>query len=84
MSTAKLLVRCECRKLEAEKKEKPYEAVYYKKKYFEFLRQKKGAFIIKEKDWAVDGDNSDDEIEYINLALLAKSDEQIIILLPIR
>ena len=42
----------------------------YKKKYYELLKQKEMAFITKD-DWAA-VDDSDEEEEFINLALMAK------------
>lgn len=61
----------ECRKPKAINK---YESVDYKKKYFDLLKQKEKAFITKEKDWA-DDDDSDEEKEYVDLALMAVGDE---------
>ena len=50
------------------------EAVDYKKKYFDLLKQKERAFLTKEKDWA--DDDSDDETEYVNLALMTIVDNK--------
>ncbi|KAL8118997.1 hypothetical protein AgCh_016477 [Apium graveolens] len=49
------------------------ETVDYKKKYFDLLRQKEREFTTKENDWA-DGNDSDDEDVYMNLALITKDD----------
>ena len=62
-----------CRKLSKEKKK--FEPVDYKKKYFELLKQKEMAFITHENDWAADGADGDEDMEYVNLALMANSDE---------
>ena len=40
-----------------------------------FLRSKEKAFVSEEKDWAAAGEDSDKE-EFINLALMATSEEQ--------
>jgi hypothetical protein len=66
----------ECRKPRSENKGKSTEAVDYKKKYFDLLRQKGKAFMTQEYDWAAEGDHSDDDTEYVNLALMADSGEQ--------
>ncbi|KAL8104283.1 hypothetical protein AgCh_028487 [Apium graveolens] len=63
----------ECRKPTSEKKK--FEQVDYEKKYFELLKQKERAFLTQENDWAADGANEDDDMEYVNLALMANSDE---------
>ncbi|KAL8148605.1 hypothetical protein AgCh_005820 [Apium graveolens] len=63
----------ECRKPTSEKKK--FEQVDYKKKYFELLKQKERAFLTQENDWAADEANEDDDMEYVNLALMANSDE---------
>ena len=47
----------------------------YKKKLYDLLRSKKKAFVCEERDWAVEGDDSDEK-EFINLALMASPDEQ--------
>ena len=57
-----------------EKKITPTDSFYYRKKYFELLEQKERAFITEDKDCAVDGDDSYDEL-LVNLALMAKGDE---------
>ncbi|KAL8097255.1 hypothetical protein AgCh_030400 [Apium graveolens] len=62
----------ECRKPNSEKKK--FEQVDYKKKYFDLLKQKERAFLTQD-DWAADGINEDDDVEYVNLALMANSDE---------
>ncbi|KAL8103747.1 hypothetical protein AgCh_028085 [Apium graveolens] len=49
------------------------EAVDYKKKYFDLLRKKEKAFITKEMDWD-DGDNSDEEAQYVTLTLVVDDD----------
>ncbi|KAL8098471.1 hypothetical protein AgCh_031291 [Apium graveolens] len=63
----------ECRKSDSSKKR--FESVDYKQKYFDLLKQKERAFIIQENDWAADGLDEDDDVSYVNLALMAKSDE---------
>ncbi|KAL8134079.1 hypothetical protein AgCh_009229 [Apium graveolens] len=60
----------ECRKPDSSKKK--FEHVDYKQKYFEFLKQKERAFITQENDWAADGLDEDEEINYVILALMAK------------
>ncbi|GBC54548.2 interaptin-like [Rhizophagus irregularis DAOM 181602=DAOM 197198] len=62
----------ECRKPKVEKKSS--ENIDYKKKYYELLKQKERAFITKD-DWAA-GDDSDEEEEFVNLALMANSTDQ--------
>ena len=62
----------ECRNPTFDKKK--FEQVDYKKKYFDLLKQKERAFLTQE-DWAADGVNEDDDMEYVNLALMANSDE---------
>ncbi|XP_063948144.1 uncharacterized protein LOC135152230 [Daucus carota subsp. sativus] len=62
----------ECRKPKAEKRSN--EHVDYKKKYYELLKQKERAFITKD-DWAA-GNDSDEEEEFVNLALMANSTDQ--------
>ncbi|KAL8148987.1 hypothetical protein AgCh_006119 [Apium graveolens] len=54
---------------------KKFESVDYKHNYFELLKQKERAFIIQKNGWAADGLEEDDETSYVNLALMAKSDE---------
>ncbi|KAL8121230.1 hypothetical protein AgCh_018101 [Apium graveolens] len=63
----------ECRKSDSSKKK--FKPVDYKQKYFELLKQKERAFITQEKDWAADGLDEDEDVSYVNLALMAKSDE---------
>ncbi|KAL8124707.1 hypothetical protein AgCh_012382 [Apium graveolens] len=63
----------ECRKSDSSKKK--FEPVDYKQKYFELLKQKEMDFITQENDWAVDGLDEDEDVSYVNLALMAKSDE---------
>ncbi|KAL8103720.1 hypothetical protein AgCh_028067 [Apium graveolens] len=63
----------ECRKSDSSKKK--FEHVDYKQKYFELLKQKERAFITQENDWAADGLDEDEDVNYVNLALMAKSDE---------
>ena len=63
----------ECRKSDSSKKK--FEPVDYKQKYFELLKQKERAFITQENDWAADGLNEDEEVIYVNLALMVKSDK---------
>ncbi|KAL8098464.1 hypothetical protein AgCh_031284 [Apium graveolens] len=62
----------ECRKPNSEKKK--FEQVDYKRKYFDLLKQKERAFLTQD-DWAADGVNKDDDVEYVNLALMANSDK---------
>ncbi|KAL8124552.1 hypothetical protein AgCh_012270 [Apium graveolens] len=54
---------------------KKFESVDYKQKYFELLKQKERAFITQENDWAAAGLEEDEDTSYVNLALMAKSDE---------
>ncbi|KAL8102655.1 hypothetical protein AgCh_027252 [Apium graveolens] len=63
----------ECRKSDSSKKK--FESVDYKQKYFDLLKQKERAFITQENDWAADGLDVDEDVSYVNLALMAKSDE---------
>ncbi|KAL8126889.1 hypothetical protein AgCh_013981 [Apium graveolens] len=63
----------ECRKSDSSKKK--FEPVDYKQKYFELLKQKERAFITQENDWAADGLDEDEDVSYVNLALMAKSYE---------
>ena len=65
----------ECRKPKTEKKGHVNESIDYKKKYYDLLRSKEKAFVSEEKYWAAYGEDSDEE-EFINLALMANSDEQ--------
>lgn len=64
----------EGRKPKVEKKDKPYEDGLQNEIFWTSQIEKR-AFNTKEKDWAADGDDSDDETEYVNLALLANSNE---------
>ena len=64
----------ECRKPKSEKK-RATDGIDYKQKYYDFLRQKEKSFISKERDWAVEDDESDEE-EFINLSFMADTDEQ--------
>ena len=59
----------------AKHEKKKFEPVNCKKKYFELLKQKERAFITHENDWAADGADGDEDMEYVNLALMANSDE---------
>ena len=61
----------ECRKSDSSKKK--FEPVDYKQKYFELLKQKERDFITQENNWEIDG--LDEDVRYVNLALMAKSDE---------
>lgn len=53
------------------------------KKKIELLRQKERTFITNEKDWA-NGDDSYYDTEYVNLALMAKTDDQKLVLQAVR
>lgn len=53
------------------------------KKKIKLLRQKERTFITNEKDWA-NGDDSDYDTEYVNLALMAKTDDQKLVLQAVR
>ncbi|KAK1366625.1 hypothetical protein POM88_042186 [Heracleum sosnowskyi] len=66
----------DCRKPKVEKGNRKFEPVDYKKKYFELLKQKEKAFMSQEYDWAGNGEDSDDDVEYVNLALMADNHEQ--------
>ena len=48
---------------------------YMKESTYDLLRSKEKAFVSEEKDWAATGEDSDEE-EFINLALMATSEEQ--------
>ena len=61
--------------MSAEIQEKKFEPIDYKKKYFELLKQKERAFITHKNDWAADGADADEDMEYVNLALMAESDD---------
>lgn len=65
----------ECRKPKVEKDRKP-EAVDYKKKYFDLLRQREKAFITQDFYWATEGNDSDEDTEFVNLALMTDSAKQ--------
>ena len=58
-----------------EKKGNAIDGIDYKRKYYDLLRSKEKAFVSEEKDWAAAGEDSDEE-EFINLALMATSEEQ--------
>ncbi|KAL8149006.1 hypothetical protein AgCh_006137 [Apium graveolens] len=64
---------CECRKPDSGKKK--FEDVDYKHKYFELLKKKERDFITQENDWVADGLEEVEETNYVNLALMAKSNE---------
>ena len=49
-------------------------ALTIKKSTYDLLRSKEKAFVSEEKDWATAGEDSDEE-EFINLALMANSEE---------
>lgn len=66
----------ECRKPKAEKSDRKFEPVDYKKKYFDLLKQKSRAFITQDYDWAEDGNDPEEDTEFLNLALIADSSEQ--------
>ncbi|KAL8091482.1 hypothetical protein AgCh_033915 [Apium graveolens] len=55
--------------------EKDAPSVDYKKKYFHLLKKNEKAFLTQENDWAADAVDEDEETSYVNLALMAKSDE---------
>ncbi|KAK1391751.1 hypothetical protein POM88_010807 [Heracleum sosnowskyi] len=63
----------DCRKPRVEKGNRKFEPVDYKKKYFELLKQKEKAFMCQEYNWAGNGEDSDDDVEYVNLALMANN-----------
>ena len=65
----------ECRKPKTGKKGNASDGIDYKRKYYDLLRSKEKAFVSEEKDWAAAGEDSDEE-EFINLALMATSEEQ--------
>ncbi|KAL8155756.1 hypothetical protein AgCh_000967 [Apium graveolens] len=73
LKTYELELEQDEQKLDSEKKK--YKPVDYKKKYFELLKQKERAFLNQDNVWAADGVDEDEETSYINLALMAKSDE---------
>ena len=64
----------ECRKPKTDKNGHVNESIDYKKKYYDLPRSKEKAFVSEEKDWAAYGEDSDEE-KFINLALMANSDE---------
>ena len=66
----------ECRKPRAEKK-RAIDGIDYKQKYYHFLRhkEKEKAFVCKEKYWAAEEDESDEE-EFINFAFRAELEDQ--------
>ncbi|KAK1389761.1 hypothetical protein POM88_017939 [Heracleum sosnowskyi] len=66
----------EFKKPKAEKSDRKFEPVDYKKKYFDLHRQKGRAFITQDYDWAEDGNDSEEDTEFVNLALMADSSEQ--------
>ncbi|KAL8119916.1 hypothetical protein AgCh_017149 [Apium graveolens] len=61
----------ECRKSDSSKKK--FEPVDYKQKYFELLKQKERDFITQENDWVANGLDEDEDVSYVNLSLMAKS-----------
>ncbi|KAK1396952.1 hypothetical protein POM88_006815 [Heracleum sosnowskyi] len=66
----------ECRKPKSKKSDRKFEPVDYKKKYFDLLKQKGRAFITQDYDWAEDGNDLEEDTEFVNLALMADSSEQ--------
>ncbi|KAK1397672.1 hypothetical protein POM88_007535 [Heracleum sosnowskyi] len=66
----------DCRKPRVEKGNRKFEPVDYKKKYFELLKQKEKAFMSHEYDWAGNDEDTYDDVEYVNLALMANNHEQ--------
>ena len=65
----------ECRNPKTGKKGNTTDGIDYRKKYYDLLIFKEKAFVSEEKYWAVAGEDSDEE-EFINLALMATSEEQ--------
>ena len=65
----------ECRKPKTEKEGNSSDDIDYKRKYYDLLKSKEKTFVPEEKDWAAAGEDSDEE-EFINLALMATSEEQ--------
>ena len=63
-------------KAQTEKK-RATDGIDYKQKYYDLFRQKEKekAFVSKEKDWAAEDEESDEE-EFINLAFMADSENQ--------
>ena len=64
----------ECRKPKAEKK-RATDGIDYKQKYYDLLRKKEKSFVLKEKDWAAEDEESDEE-EFINLSFMAETEDQ--------
>ena len=64
----------ECRKPKSEKK-RATDGIDYKQKYYDLLRQKEKAFVSKERDWAAEEDELEEE-EFINLSFMAEIDDQ--------
>ena len=64
----------ECRKPQIERKGNASDDIDYKKKYFDLLGSKKKALVSEKREWAATGEDSDEE-EFINLALMANSEE---------
>ena len=65
----------ECRKPKTEKKGNASDGIDYKRKYYDLLKSKEKAFVSEEKDWAATREDFDEE-EFINLSLMATSEEQ--------
>ena len=65
----------ECIKHNTEKKWNASDGIDYKNKYYDLLRSKEKAFVSEEMDCAAAGEDYDEE-EFINLALMATSEEQ--------
>ncbi|KAK1397049.1 hypothetical protein POM88_006912 [Heracleum sosnowskyi] len=66
----------ECKRPKTEKKDMKFEPVDYKDQYFELLKQKERAFITQDYDWADDGNDSEEDTEFVIHALMADSNEQ--------
>ena len=64
----------ECRKPKTEKKGNASDGIEYKRKYYDLFKYKEKAFVSEEKGQAAAGEDSDEE-EFINLALMATSEE---------
>ena len=64
----------ECRKPKTEKKGNASDGIDYKEGYYDLLISKEKGFISEEKDWPAAGEDSDEE-KFINLALMAASEE---------
>ena len=58
-----------------EKKGNANNGIDYIKKYYDLLRYKVKDFVLEEKDWATAGEGSNEK-KFINLALMATSEEQ--------